>query len=592
MRSLCNRLRPWSALAGLVFCLLAQAAHPVRQAGNAIGYLEQAERLRTADHDRFVHMLEQLHRETADLSPGERWYLRYLDAWQASYQGDYDTADGVLREVIARSGNVALEAKASALLMSNLGLQRQYEEAFVLANRLAGKLSSIHDRLARFSVLANLSQLLALAGQNDLALNYARMMEDTLPPGETLCNPLTKQVTALYNAKRLSSAGTELQRAIEACQAAKQSVFANAMWLVLASLYLDEGKPDKARAVLDQAAPSIADGQFYSHSLAAKVELAQAFWQMGQDDKALKTALAAVAMSSSGDLSGSLRDAYRVLYEVERKRGNAAATLAYYEQYVAQDKGYLNDVTARTLAYQVAQQHVLTARLEAEALSKQNSILKLQRALATKAVETSRLYNMLLLVVLFSIVFWLFRLKRSQLRFMRLSRLDGLTGILNHQHFICRTERALQQLNKKVGHACLIVLDLDHFKLVNDTHGHAMGDTVLKRAVAACQQQLRPVDLFGRMGGEEFGILLYECSREQGMDIANRIRAAILASPVSKDGCEITVSASVGLASTATSGYGVQRLCREADAALYRAKRAGRNCVMGDLEVANALVQA
>jgi diguanylate cyclase (GGDEF)-like protein len=119
-----------------------------------------------------------------------------------------------------------------------------------------------------------------------------------------------------------------------------------------------------------------------------------------------------------------------------------------------------------------------------------------------------------------------------------------------------------------------------------------MGDEVLKRAVAVCQQQLRPTDVFGRLGGEEFGILLHECSRHQGMEIANRVRAAIAEMPIPGDDCLIAVSASVGLASTDTSGYELQRLCKVADAALYRAKRAGRNCVMGDIEIDGALARA
>jgi diguanylate cyclase (GGDEF)-like protein len=234
---------------------------------------------------------------------------------------------------------------------------------------------------------------------------------------------------------------------------------------------------------------------------------------------------------------------------------------------------------------------MLVQKLATEGLSKQNNILRLQQALDTKAVESSRLYIVLLLLALISIVFWLFRLKRSQLRFKKLSFHDGLTGIFNHQHFISETDRALRLLEKKLGTACLISIDLDHFKQVNDTHGHAMGDVVLRRTVAICQQQLRPTDLFGRLGGEEFGILLIECSRNQGMAIADRIRMAIEATPVDGDGCVISFSASVGVASTDKSGYGLQRLCWEADAALYRAKRTGRNRVIADSENGN-LVEA
>ncbi|WP_343214799.1 GGDEF domain-containing protein [Dyella sp. RRB7] len=561
-----------------------QAGHAVEADIDATTFLDQTERVRTSDHSRFVRMLGQIHSEAPSLTSGQQWHLRYLDAWQAAFQGDYGKANGMLRDVIDHSGDMTLIAKASALLMSNLGLDSRYEDAYTLANRLASDLPKITDKLARFTVLANLSQLHAFAGQYDLAIRYARMMEDTLPPGETLCNPLSMQVSALYASKKLTPSHPELQRAIDTCLAAGQPVFTNTMWLVKGNLYLDGNQPGQALDLLKRIMPSINANHYYSHMLAAQTELAQAHEKLGNDEGARKAALAAIAMSAPDDISELLKDAYEVLYRIEKKRGNASAALTYYEHYVAQDKSYLNDISARALAYEVARQHMLVQKLETEGLSKKNNILRLQQALDTKAVETSRLYILLLLVVLASIVLWLLRLKRSQLRFKKLSRHDGLTGILNHQHFVSEADRALHQLEKKLGTACLISIDLDHFKQINDTHGHAVGDAVLRQAAATCQQQLRPTDLFGRLGGEEFGILLIDCSRDQGKAIADRIRVAIETTPANEDGCVVSFSASVGLASTDTSGYGLQRLRREADAALYRAKRTGRNRVIADTE--------
>ncbi len=579
----CNRWL-WTALAAMAFCAIAQAAPASTTTPDATELLAHAESLRTKDHPQFVQMLEQIRLEAAHLSPSQQWQLRYLDAWETAFQGDYVKAEGKLRDVIDHSGDMTLATKASALLMGNMAINHRYGEAFQLANQLVTDLPKIKDRLARFIVLLNLSQLLGSAGQNDLAIKYARMMEEALPPGETLCNPFAQEVLSLYYSKQLTSSSPELQRTIDTCRSSGQPVYVNFAWLILASLHLDEGHPDKAMALLNQIAPSIRNNHYYSHMVAWQVELAQTYAKLDDDTNARKAALAAVDMSSPGEISEPLRDAYDVLFRIEKKQGNVAAALAYYERYVAQDKRYLNDVSARALAYQVAQQQFATKKLETEELSKQNSILRLQQALDTKAVETSRLYIILLLMALAAIVLWLYRLKRSQLGFKRLSHHDSLTGIFNHQHFIGEAERVLCLLEKKLDHACLVSIDLDHFKQVNDTHGHAMGDAVLKRAVAVCQQQLRPADLFGRLGGEEFGILLHECSREQGMDIANRIRVAIGATSMENDGCVISISASVGLASTDASGYQLQRLCMEADAALYRAKRAGRNRVIADTE--------
>ncbi|TCI07475.1 GGDEF domain-containing protein [Dyella soli] len=563
---------------------LVQPGHAATSVTDPAAFLDQTESVRTKDHPRFVRMLEQIHLDASQLSAGEQWHLRYLDAWQTAFEGDYAKANGMLQDVIDHSGDKTLVAKASALLMNDLGLNSRYEEAFTLANRLAADLPGITDRLARFTVLANLSQLMTFAGQYDLAITYAHMMEDSLPPGETLCNPLSMQATALYDSKHLSSSSPRLQHAIDACLAAGQPVFANTMRLLKGNLYLDEGQPARVLDLLRQISPSINANHYYNHTLAYQALLAQAYARLGDDGNARKAALAVVAMGKSGDLSDWLRDAYEVLYRVEKKRGHHSAALSYYEHFVAQDKGYLNDITARTLAYEVSQQRMQVQKLETEGLSKQNHILRLQQALTTKAIETGRLYNAFLLVFLASACLWMYRLKRSQLRFKRLSSYDGLTGIFNRQHFISEVERALRLLEKKLGAGCLIFIDLDHFKQVNDTYGHAAGDAVLRHTVAICREHLRTTDLFGRLGGEEFGILILECSREQGMAIADRIRVAIETTPVHGDGFAVSFSASVGLAATDTSGYGLQRLSHDADAALYRAKRTGRNRVIADTE--------
>ena len=162
---------------------------------------------------------------------------------------------------------------------------------------------------------------------------------------------------------------------------------------------------------------------------------------------------------------------------------------------------------------------------------------------------------------------------------MKLARRDGLTGIFNRQHFVGEAERLLQYCRKSDRVACLVLLDLDHFKQVNDTHGHAVGDRVLRRAVAACQAHLRSTDLFGRLGGEEFGVLLPECGLDQAVARVEQIRLAIASVSLGEDVPNVAVSASFGVATVANSGYELRQLMTDADDALYAAKREGRNRV-------------
>ncbi len=545
-------------------------------------FLEQTEAIRIKDHPQFVARLKQIHDSATELSDADRWHLRYLDAWETMFEGNYASAQEQFQQIIRDSKDPVLEAKASALLLSSYGLNRQYEKLFDLGNRLAAKLPNMPNNDVRQMVLGYLSQTFNLAGQPDLALKYAQMLMDDKPSGANLCYAQIYKAAALSNTGNLSSDSAELSAAIRFCEQAGQPIGVDTLRLIQGERFLEEKQPAKTIAMLDRIAPNIRTNGFMPHKISAAAMRAQADEQLGLGDQAMQAAQNALALGGRDNVSTWQRDAYGVLYRVARRKGDAAAALDYYEHYVEQDRGYLDDVSARSLAFQLARQQMTLQQLETDGLRKQNSILKLQQALDAKAVETSRLYIALLLIGLAGIALWLFRTTRSQLRFKRMATRDGLTGILNHQHFMSECEKRLRALEMRAAHGCLIWIDLDHFKQINDTHGHATGDAALRHSVTICQRQLRPGDLLGRLGGEEFGILLGDCPRDQAIAIADRIRLAIEASPMVLDDSAVSISASIGVASTATSGYDLQRLCRDADAALYRAKRAGRNRVVVD----------
>jgi len=167
-----------------------------------------------------------------------------------------------------------------------------------------------------------------------------------------------------------------------------------------------------------------------------------------------------------------------------------------------------------------------------------------------------------------------------------------LTRAYNREHFVVEAKRTLRQLHKTNTDACLIVLDLDHFKRINDTYGHAAGDQVLRSATMVVSRELHPADLFGRLGGEEFGILIPGFSCDQGLEVASRICHALASRPVILDH-QVTamVSASLGLASAASSGYVLRQLLIDADTALYRAKEGGRNQIAAHSPDADSKLQ-
>jgi diguanylate cyclase (GGDEF)-like protein/PAS domain S-box-containing protein len=152
---------------------------------------------------------------------------------------------------------------------------------------------------------------------------------------------------------------------------------------------------------------------------------------------------------------------------------------------------------------------------------------------------------------------------------------DPLTGLPNRALFVDRLEHALARLGRQRGLAAVLFLDFDHFKLVNDSLGHQIGDELLAAAAPRLKQALRSTDTVARFGGDEFGILLEDIGSElDAIDTAERI-AAIFARPFVLSGSEHFVSASIGIA-LATGGELGDDLIRDADAAMYRAKDRGR----------------
>ena len=540
--------------------------------------LDVADSIKTSDHGTFVKLLQRLEPDLPSLSPPQQWHLRYLRAWDVAYDGDYARANRLLEEVIAQKVDPTLRFRAMATSMNILGIGHRYEEAFTRLDQLLGQLPAVTDKRARLQGLGEAAQLLIAAGQYEQASQYADDMLQNLPSGEGPCKGAFFKAQAAFR-RTLPDARALMGKAIDQCVAIGETVFANTLRAELAAADIAQGRASAAVEALERHYAEVQHDRYQTLIAQFDAVLAKAYFGLGDLAQARRHALAAVQNSVQGEYTEPLGAAYQVLYQTARKQGDLQAALAYLEKHMAADKGYLDDVTAKALAYQVVKQQVLSGRMQLDALNKQNQILQLQQALDRKAVENGRLYIVLLLMALGFIALWIFRLKRSQLRFMWLSRLDSLTGICNRKHFIEEAELALQQAARTRQNAALVIIDLDHFKQINDTYGHGVGDHVLRQAVAACRPRLGPRDVFGRLGGEEFAVLLPDCPPDQALARAERLRAAIGALSPIEDG-ELSVTASLGVAVTASLGYDVSELLVRADHALYRAKSEGRNRVV------------
>jgi diguanylate cyclase (GGDEF)-like protein len=170
--------------------------------------------------------------------------------------------------------------------------------------------------------------------------------------------------------------------------------------------------------------------------------------------------------------------------------------------------------------------------------------------------------------------------KKLESELTRQAHIDYLTGLLSRRRFMEQGEVELARAIRYDKPLSILMLDIDFFKKVNDTYGHQVGDAVLQALSKACQNTLRQVDIAGRLGGEEFGVILPETTDKEAHDVAERLREVIANTEVTIPvGLPIHLNVSIGVTTMKNKNTNIDVLLNQADKALYEAKQTGRNKV-------------
>jgi diguanylate cyclase (GGDEF)-like protein len=188
-------------------------------------------------------------------------------------------------------------------------------------------------------------------------------------------------------------------------------------------------------------------------------------------------------------------------------------------------------------------------------------------------------------------LFWplfssLIKVHHLEVGMRKLAMIDELTGIMNRRAFLTNAEYAISVAQRSQMELALAYIDLDNFKTINDVHGHAGGDEVLRSFARIIDGLIRKSDLVGRLGGEEFALIVYGAGKDAARHLIEKILAEIRSASVEISGVTIRFTASAGLAYfDAAEHEGVEQLLAQADKALLHAKNAGKDCVIVHEEI-------
>ena len=540
--------------------------------------LNLADGVRTANTVEFNQLLKRLDQSVDRATPTERMQLRLLHAYQPLLAGDYQASIAQLKAIIASNPAVDLRYRAGAMLANNYALARQFADGLEIMQRTLLLSGEVKDPNTRQQGLIVAAVLYNQVGQYRLGLRYA---------DQVLSHPLTARNRCIAGGMRVESLlhldappdDESVIAAIGQCQALNEQIPAGLVISYLAKKWFDEDKLDAAAEILKKNVTSIEATHFPRGIGEIRSLLSQILLSKGDIEGAERNADAALAQKSGIANTPPLAAAYKVLYQIAEQRHDLAGALAYYKQYAEADKGYLNEVKTRELAYQIVRNENQQKNQQISLLNRQNSLLQLQQQVDQKTAQNSRLLMLLAVLSALTIAYWGYKTRRLQASLRRMAETDALTGICNRHHFTVKSDRTLAQCARGGEHVALIMFDLDHFKSINDSYGHATGDWVLTCVAATCAGMCRKIDHLGRLGGEEFAILLHGCDLKAATRVAEDCRVHMSRIDTSASGYTFPITASFGVSATSMSGYDLDKLMSHADQMLYRAKHEGRNRV-------------
>jgi diguanylate cyclase (GGDEF)-like protein len=344
----------------------------------------------------------------------------------------------------------------------------------------------------------------------------------------------------------------------------------------LAAVANAEGNPNAAMTLLERAAPL--QQRTPDVRLAAQIELARgiALHQLKRLKESAVALEQALVVFRQADSLGELTPTYDELATVEADLGDWRSAFDY--------RTLAQGTATRRLRNQLDQRFAtLKVEFDTAAKEQENVLLLRENTANEKALSQQmrasslRTVVVVLALMLLAVLVWLaVHQRRSAQRLRALAMTDELTGVPNRRALLAMLA---QLLRRSATPTSILIMDIDHFKSVNDRHGHLIGDETLRSMTAHLRDAVAEPALFGRLGGEEFAVVLPATDLEQAIAIAERLRERVTRIDLSRWLGERRLTVSIGVATSVPTLDSIGVMLHRADAALYAAKDAGRNCV-------------
>ncbi|WP_456404788.1 diguanylate cyclase [Thiolapillus sp.] len=523
-------------------------------------------------------LLQEITPLEKDANAEQQTIIDLLQLRHLAIIGDLDAALELVEKIDNPSTRPEYRIRAYTTAIVIHHVQGNYTKAFQLLNKAQQLLPWTSNKTIKYLALSSATELYIDAADLEKALDYAKQAlaaaHQTNNP-VNICTAYDGLSGSYYKLNKLDQARQSNLEMIEQCDAIPMPLFSGSGHLGLGMALQKQGKHqnaleqfETAKKLYQQAEYTIGIG--YALLFSAKSHLA-----LGKIALAQQHLDEVIPLLESLGQWNSLKDAYAYQSELSAKAGNHEAALEWFQKRFLAEKRVLDKTQALQIAKLQVEYEIKNKEQHIDLLLKENELLALQKR--SSLLLAWLVILGLTLVALVSALLWR-RARRESSHFKHLSRIDPLTGLFNHAYCYSLAEQKFHQCRQDKQPFAVVVADIDWFKRVNDTYGHAAGDKVLQAIAKVLNKHMGSHGIAGRTGGEEFTCFL------PGMDIEEALKAVANCrddiQPVMDYGKEIEVTLSYGLAVSHGEYNVLDILVREADEALYEAKNLGRNQIV------------
>ena len=562
------------AILGIALLLLAKTV-----SASALAELQRLDDTKVTDISLFRQNLSAFLATYSALTDDEKSYFNLLQAYDMTLTGDYKTAVTHLENMLVTTENPDILFRSKALLVNVYTLNRNYKSAFSYLEQINRQVKDITDTRAREHGLSVLAYSYGQLEQFDIAKFYAQLLLNETQSDKTRCHAQHHLLEALYGLEQWSEFEAKVDDAISQCLVVEERLFANLIRVKYQQFLVNQQRYDDAIVNFMANKENIEATNYKQLIAGAQILYAEALFNKKRYADAFAEATRTMTLIDGGDSNKVFVLTYSLLYRLYAQQQDFEQAFHFHIKLNDTEKELSDARYVRLQAYYSARAEVEVKDQQITILNKDNELLSLQKNLYEQDVRQKQLIVVILVFSLVIVTILAYRGISGRRRFKRIAEFDQLTGISNRYHFNNQAEVALDYCVKNNQAVAVILFDLDHFKNINDQQGHAAGDWALQAVVKTCRNFMRNNDVFGRIGGEEFAVVLPACQIDKAVLLAEICRDAIASIDSAESGKTFPLSASFGVTGSDISGYQLKQLLADADEAMYTAKARGRNAV-------------